>query len=67
MVQWALDGTFSLGLHVDPKLRISELGPYGPYLDLHVGPVVVSFGNHPARAGDYARLASSAIMRPDGD
>ena len=65
MVQWALDGTFSLGVHVDPVARQAEAGPFGPYVDLHIGPIVVSIGRHPARAGDYARLSSAAIMRPD--
>lgn len=64
MVQWSLDGTLSLGVHVDPLTRHGDAGLYGPYVDFHLGPVVVSVGRHPDRAGDYARLASTAIMRP---
>lgn len=64
MIQWTLDGTVSLGVHVDPLRRSGDHGPFGPYVDVHLGPVVVSVGNHPDRAGDYAKLASTAIMRP---
>jgi len=64
MIQWSLDGTFSLGIHVDPLTRQAAEGSYGPYIDLHLGPVVISLGNRPDRAGDYARLSSIAVMRP---
>lgn len=64
--QWSLDGTLSLGLHVDPLRRRSDDGPYGPYLDLHLGPAVLSLGYHPARAnGLVALLGQGGIMRPD--
>lgn len=66
MMQFALDGTFSLGIHVDPKTRVAEAGAYGPYVDLHVGPVVASLGYHPARASGIVELYGiDAIMRPD--
>jgi hypothetical protein len=65
MVQWSLDWTVSLGLHLDPVRRWALEGSYGPYVDFHLGPVVVSLGNHPARAGDLERLRPQAIMRPD--
>lgn len=69
MVQFALDGTLSFGLHVDPLVRHwgNDGLTYGPYLDLHLGPVVVSLGNHPARAGDVRWLTSVAIMRPEAE
>jgi len=66
MVQWALDGTLSLGVHVDPLRRLSDRGPYGPYLDLHAGPIVVSLGYHPARANGLVELfGQGGVMRPE--
>lgn len=65
-VQWSVDGTFSIGVHVDPVPRRSARGRYGPYLDLHVGLIVVSFGVHPARASDFPVLfGQGATMRAD--
>lgn len=66
-VQWSLDGTLSLGLHVDPRRRRSARGPYGPYIDWHIGPLILSLGSHPARASDLPVLSGQgATMRPDG-
>lgn len=66
LVQWSLDGSMSFGLHVDPCRRLADTGPYGPYLDLHLGCVVVSVGRHPARAnGLVALLGQGGVMRPD--
>lgn len=66
LVQYAFDGTLSLGLHIDPLRRIGDHGPYGPYLDLHFGPIVLSLGYHPARAGGLVALfGQGGIMRPD--
>lgn len=66
MIQWSLDGSASLGIHVDPRARIAERGRFGPYLDLHLGPIVVSLGYHPARANGLVDLYGiGAIMRPD--
>lgn len=67
MVQWSLDGTLSLGVHVDPVRRQAWAGSYGPYADLHLGPIVVSIGNHPARAGELTGSRPAAIMRPETD
>lgn len=65
-LQVALDGTISLGVHVDPRIRRAPQGAYGPYLDVHAGPLVASIGRHPARAADLLALAgASAIARPD--
>lgn len=64
--QWALDGTLSLGVHLDPCRRTADSGPYGPYLDLHLGVAVLSLGYHPARAnGIVALFGQGGIMRPD--
>jgi hypothetical protein len=65
MIQWSLDGTLSLGVHLDPRTRQADAGGYGPYVDVHTGPVVVSLGNHPARAGDLERAIPAAVMRPE--
>lgn len=66
MVQVALDGTVSLGIHIDPLRRRAIDATYGPYLDMHVGPVVLSIGNRPAWAGELHNVKSSvSIMRPE--
>ena len=54
MVQWNLDRTFSLGVHIDPNDR----GDFGPYVDVHLVFAAVSFGRDPARANNYS------LMRP---
>lgn len=66
MIQWTFNGTLSLGVHIDPLTRVSDSGPFGPYIDIHLGPVVVSLGNHPARAsGLVVEKGIDAIMHPD--
>ncbi|MDP9145913.1 MAG: hypothetical protein M3N43_14690 [Actinomycetota bacterium] len=58
-VQWVLDGWFSLGVHVDLKRRTHlVVGTYGPYIDVHLGVVIVSVGNNPAYSGDLERALS---------
>lgn len=65
-IQWATDGTLSLGLHLDPRRRRAPAGNYGPYIDLHLGPLVLSLGNNPARASGIPELrGQGATMRPD--
>lgn len=58
MVQWSLDGTVSLGLHLDPRRRPGPGGDYGPYLDLHLIVAGLSVGYHPERAWNHS------LMRP---
>lgn len=58
MVQYALDGTFSLGIHIDPKRRQADEGTFGPYVDLHLVFVALSFGHNPAAAWNHS------LMRP---
>ncbi len=59
MVQWVLDGWFSLGIHLDLKHRVANGGlTYGPYLDLHLGFVILSLGWHPYLSGDLERALS---------
>jgi len=62
--QWALDGSLSLGIHIDPQRRLGDKGPYGPYVDLHLGVCVLSLGYHPARASGLAEMGQGGIMRP---
>ena len=64
MVQWCLDGWFSLGVHVDFRIRqISDGQTYGPYVDLHLGCVIISIGNNPAFSG---RLESACSVSRGG-
>ena len=58
-VQWVLDGWFSLGIHIDFRHRRADSGrTYGPYLDLHLGVVVLSLGWQPIYSGDLERALS---------
>lgn len=55
-VQWCRDGWLSLGLHADFRRRIGYMPDgtrmrYAPYLDLHVGWLMVSVGVNPVYAG----------------
>jgi hypothetical protein len=52
MVQWCFAGWLSLGIHIDPRWRRIDAGKYeglmsGPYVDLHLGPLILSFGRLP--------------------
>lgn len=59
MVQWSLDGWFSLGIHVDFKTRHMAHGlKYGPYVDLHIGCAILSIGRNPVYSGDLERAIS---------
>ena len=44
MLQWSFNWWVSLGVHVDFRRRAS----FGPYIDLHFGPAILSLGRHPA-------------------
>jgi hypothetical protein len=67
-IQWIMDGSLSLGIHVDPLIRQWGEGPgtYGPYVDLHLGPFILSIGNRPARASALHMIDQAAILRPEG-
>jgi len=59
MVQWVLDGWFSIGIHVDLKSRLHNSGePFGPYIDLFLVFVVISVGRNPHLSGDLERALS---------
>jgi hypothetical protein len=59
----------SLGVHVDSRRRRTgtEGLRYGPYVDLHLGRVVVSVGVNPIFAGDLDLLIPSARGGLSGD
>ena len=48
MVQCQFSGWFSLGFHFDPRTRMHSryFVPYGPYLDIHLGPFIFSVGRN---------------------
>lgn len=66
-VQWCRDGWYSLGIHLETKTRTTWRGPdhepvpYGPYVDLHVGWLILSVGRNPAYAGELE--ASTSVSR----
>ena len=49
MVQWCFGGWLSFGFHIDFTRRIASTTgeAYGPYIDLHIGPAIFSFGYRP--------------------
>lgn len=51
-VQWSTD-SLGLGIHVEPRIRRTNAGVrYGPYVDLHLPMLVISFGRNPIYAGE---------------
>lgn len=68
MVQVVVDGWFSLGIHLDFKHRHNAFGgSYGPYIDFHLGVVILSLGWHPYLSSDLETCASYSRggMHPD--
>ena len=70
MVQACPDGWLSLGVHVDPRCRTEALtgNRFGPYVDFHLGCVIVSLGRNPfysARWHQYASFGRGGI--PEGE
>jgi hypothetical protein len=71
MLTWAWDGWLSLGIHVDFRHRRRQGDNYrysfGPYVDLHLGFVVLSLGRRPYYAFRYEELQShTALPREQG-
>jgi hypothetical protein len=67
MVQWELDGWISLGIHIDFRHHRGINGhTYGPYVDLHLGVLILSLGRHPVYAGELDLKTSVAIQRELG-
>jgi hypothetical protein len=61
MVQIVFDGWLSLGVHVDYKHRRDVFGhTFGPYVDFHLGKVILSLGWHPNFSSDLERVSSIA-------
>jgi hypothetical protein len=65
MLQWQLAGWVSLGIHLELATRRASGGPfeglsYGPYLDLHLGVVIVSVGWRPFLSGEVWTLSGAA-------
>jgi hypothetical protein len=59
MVQWQVDGWLSLGIHIDLRRRIDSDGhSYGPYIDFHLGFVILSLGYHPVYSGEMRKAVS---------
>lgn len=49
----------SLGVHVELRTRVTNSGVrFGPYIDVHVGPLVLSIGRNPIYAGEVDLLQS---------
>lgn len=56
-VQW--QPGISLGVHLEPRCRVTNAGVrYGPYVDVHAGPLVLSVGRNPIYAGEIDLLRS---------
>lgn len=65
MLQWQANWWLSFGVHVDPKRRRVSGGPfagksYGPYLDLHLGVLIVSLGWRPYLSGELVNESGIA-------
>lgn len=60
MVQACFDGWFSLGIHIDGKRRINAGNGrrFGPYVDLHLGCVILSLGVNPVWTSEVERPKS---------
>lgn len=60
LVQWCFDWWFSLGIHIDLKRRIANHTDiaFGPYVDFHLGFVIVSLGYNPVLSGTLATKTS---------
>lgn len=68
LLQWSLNWWLSLGIHLDLKQRKDCRGrPYGPYVDLHLGCVILSIGRNPAYSGELERVISTSRGGLDGN
>lgn len=66
MIQWQFAGWISFGIHIDPLSRKVAAGPfagktYGPYIDIHLGCFIFSFGVRPYLTGEL--INQSGIAR----
>lgn len=65
MLQWQANWWASFGIHVDVKSRRVASGDhagmrYGPYVDLHLGCLVASFGFRPYLTGELVNQSGIA-------
>jgi hypothetical protein len=62
------DWFLSFGVHVDAKRRYTarERIPYGPYVDFHLGPAVLSLGVNPIYSTDRDADSYRAGTRAGG-
>ena len=68
MVQIVFDGWVSIGIHIDYKHRKDTWGrTFGPYVDLHLGKIILSLGWHPYLATDLERVISVSRGGPGID
>lgn len=70
MVQWCFDGWISFGIHIDFRTRTAAKAgiKYGPYVDLHLGCLIVSVGRNPKYSGelDCSSSVGRGGIRGDG-
>lgn len=67
MIQWAFDGWLSFGVHLDFRYRENEQRSYGPYIDLHMGLLILSLGYHPVYSGELDLRSSVSRGGLNGD
>ena len=62
MFQWCLDWWFSVGMHVELKTRVNAQNgkKFGPYVDLHLGCVILSLGRNPVYSGELECSTSTS-------
>jgi len=57
MLQYSLDRTLSLGVHLDPLSRAMNDGSrFGPYIEFHLLVMTISFGRNPAAAWNHTLI-----------
>lgn len=58
-IQWMLGPWLSIGVHVDGGRHVDSHGRrFGPYVDIHLISLIVSFGVGPAYSGELERALS---------
>lgn len=75
MLQWQANWWLSFGVHLDPKQRRVAGGRfaglhYGPYIDVHLGFVIVSLGWRPYLSGELVNesgIARGGFSVPSDD
>lgn len=70
MVQWTwvkiggirvpFSGWLSFGVHIDLMRRHQQDVGYGPYIDFHLGMIILSLGRNPKYSSAYHRVANFA-------